>query len=280
MRTACLLVLFLLALVGPHSAFAQPGSRILATSGATQLEGSAGGGIVPWAVISGYGSDTEIGGSAFYTRVSVDDFDLWSAGVAVGVNNRFELSVARQHLDVTPLDLSIEQDIFGAKYRVVGDLIYGALPQVSVGLMHKRNSDMTVPRLLGADSDNGTDVYVSASKLWLGAAGGYNVLLNGTLRHTEANQGGLLGFGSADGGRGELVVEGSAALFLNHNLAVGLEYRQKPNQLALKEQDWMDAFVGWFPNKRVAVVLAYAELGDIAGLQDQAGWYLSLQLTQ
>lgn len=262
------------------SSVADPGSRILATSGAMQIEGSAGGGIVPWAVIAGYGSDTEIGGAAYYTSVNIDDFSLWSSGAAVGINNRFELSVARQNLDVIPLGLEVEQDIVGVKARVVGDLIYGDLPQIAVGAQHKRNKDMAVPTLLGATDGSGTDYYVSAAKLWLGGAGGYNLFTNVTLRHTEANQGGLLGFGSAAHDSGEWQAEGSAALFLNYNWAVGVDYRQKPDQLGLGEEDWTDTFVAWFPNKRVAVVAAYAELGNIAGLPDQSGWYLSMQVTQ
>ncbi|HEX5694034.1 MAG TPA: DUF3034 family protein, partial [Arenimonas sp.] len=34
-----------------------------------------------------------------------------------------------------------------------------------------------------------------------------------------------------------------------------------------------------FPNKHVAVVAAWADLGDIATLRDQRGAYLSLQLS-
>ena len=43
------------------------------------------------------------------------------------------------------------------------------------------------------------------------------------------------------------------------------------------EDDWRDAFIAWFPNKHVAVVVAYAELGAIATLEDQNGFYLSVQ---
>lgn len=259
---------------------AEPGSRILATSGAMQFEGSAGGGIVPWAVIAGYGSDTEIGGAAYYTALGVNDFSLWSAGAAVGFYNRVEVSLARQHLDVLPLGLDIEQDVVGLKARLFGDLIYGAAPQVSAGLQYKRNRDALVPTLLGATDDSGIDYYVSASKLWLGGAFGYNLLTNLTLRHSEANETGFLGFGSSNGDSGEWLVEGSAAMFLNRHWAVGVEYREKPDQLGLGEEHWADAFVAWFPSKRVALVGAYTDLGKVAGLPDQSGWYLSLQLTQ
>lgn len=256
----------------------ESGSRLLATSLASSVEGGSGGGIVPWATIAGYGSDTEVGGSAFYSRVDLDDFRLDTRGVAVGLFNRVELSYARQTLDVDALGLAISQDVFGAKARIAGDLVYNALPQLSLGMQHKRNRDFTVPELLGAQRDSGTDVFVSASKLLLGAVGGYNVLLNGTVRRTEANQMGLLGFGNA-GGRTNTVFEGSAAIMPNRHWAIGYEFREKPNALTTREDNWRDLFVAWFPSKRVSLVVAYADLGDIAGFTKQSGWYASFQFT-
>ena len=76
------------------------------------------------------------------------------------------------------------------------------------------------------------------------------------------------------------MLEGSAALFLDRYTAVGVEYRQKPDNLSFaREEDWMDAFVAWFPNKHVALVGGYVDLGDVAGARDQRGLYLSLQLS-
>ena len=91
---------------------------------------------------------------------------------------------------------------------------------------------------------------------------------------------GLLGHGGdRDGGR-SLVFEGSAALVLDPRWVVGVEYRQKPDNLGFAGEDaWMDAFVAWFPNKHVAVVAAWADLGSIATLDGQRGAYLSLQLS-
>ena len=43
----------------------QAGSRIIATGGASSIEGSAGGGIVPWAVLNGYASSDEWAATAF-----------------------------------------------------------------------------------------------------------------------------------------------------------------------------------------------------------------------
>ncbi|HEY3056713.1 MAG TPA: DUF3034 family protein, partial [Thermoanaerobaculia bacterium] len=45
-------------------------ARLLATGGLTQIEGSAGGGIVPWAVLSGYATEDQNGGTGFLTYVA------------------------------------------------------------------------------------------------------------------------------------------------------------------------------------------------------------------
>lgn len=71
------------------------------------------------------------------------------------------------------------------------------------------------------------------------------------------------------------------SLLLNPRWGIGAEYRQKPDNLRFAREDsWSDAFVAWFPNKRVAVVAAYANLGSIATLDRQRGAYVSVQLSQ
>ena len=72
--------------------------------------------------------------------------------------------------------------------------------------------------------------------------------------------------------------EGSVAVLLDRHWAVGIEYREKPDNLSFAgESDWADLFVGYFPNKHLALVLAYARLGEIATLDHQDGVYLSVQ---
>ena len=259
--------------------------RLLATGGASQVEGTAGGGIVPWAVLSGYGSDDQHGGAAFYTRVDTGDYALDAYGASYTFANRLEVSFARQSFDLGELQRrlalpwdALEQDIYGAKVRVAGDLVYTRMPQVSVGVQHKRLRDGTLPLAVGARDDHGTDAYVSASKLFLDAAGGYQLLLNATLRSTNGNQAGLLGFGGDRRAGRSWVWEGSAAVLLDPRIAIGVEYRQKPDNLGFaREDDWRDVFVAWFPNKHVAVVGAWADLGSIATLDDQHGAYVSVQ---
>lgn len=259
--------------------------RLLATGGATSLEGTAGGGITPWAVLAGYGERGEWGGDVFATRVETGDYRLDVAGVAVAFSNRLELSFARQRFDLGTLarDLalpenSLSQDIFGAKLRLFGDLVYDRLPQVSLGVQHKRQKDFLIPSLIGAQRDEDTEAYLTASRLILAGAFGYNLLLNGGVRYSRANELGLLGFGGDRRDSRSLLNEGSAAVLFNPRWALGVEYREKPDNLSFAgESDWADLFLGYFPNKHLAVVLAYARLGEIATLENQDGLYLSLQ---
>lgn len=272
------------ALALPASAIAADG-RLLATGGATQFEGSAGGGLVPWAVLSGYGTDEQDGGTAFVTRVDTGDYSLDAAGVAYTFRNRVEFSYARQRFGLGELQRRLalptgrfDADVIGAKVRLGGDLVYTAMPQVSLGVQHKRQLDFAIPRAVGARDDSGTDIYLAASKLFLAGAFDRHLLVNATLRSTRANQAGLLGFGGDRKAGRSLVLESSVAVLLDPRWAVGVEYRQKPDNLGFaREDDWKDAFVAWFPNKHVAVVAAYADLGSIATLDRQRGAYLSLQ---
>ncbi|WP_374558178.1 DUF3034 family protein [Thermomonas sp.] len=273
-----------LSLALPCAANADDG-RLLATGGATQIEGSAGGGIVPWAVLSGYGTAGQHGGTAFATRVDTGDYALTSYGAAYAWDNRLELSYARQRFELGELQrrLSLptgrfDAEVVGAKLRLGGDLVYTVMPQVSLGVQYKRQLDFAIPRAVGARDDRGIDAYLSASKLFLAAVADRNLLLNATVRSTRANQAGLLGFGGDRKAGRSLVLETSAAVLLDPRWAVGVEYRQKPDNLGFaREDDWRDAFVAWFPNKHVAVVAAYADLGSIATLDRQRGAYLSLQ---
>jgi hypothetical protein len=63
-----------------------------------------------------------------------------------------------------------------------------------------------------------------------------------TLRASDANQLGILGFGG-DRGDYHVLAQGSLGFFLTDNLVLGGEYRQKPNNLsAFREDDFKDVF--------------------------------------
>jgi hypothetical protein len=260
------------------------GTRQLATGGATQIEGSAGGGLTPWATISGYTTREEIGATAFATRVDTGDYQLSSYGVAAAFNNRLEVSLARQQLDLLTLGpalglpgAKLEQDIVGVKVRLFGDVLYTAVPQVALGVQYKKQREFLIPNIVGASDDSSFDLYASATKVFLAGVADTNAFINTTVRWTEANETGLLGFGGPDGSR-HVEFEGSAGLLLSRRFAAGVEFRSKSSNLpGLPEDHWRDVFVGWFPNRHVSMVLAYVDLGTIATLPDQTGWYLSIQ---
>ena len=283
--------------------------KLLLTGGVSSIDGAAGGGMTPWAVIGTNATSGEIGGTAFVTRANTQDYGLTTIGAAVGWHDRVEVSLAQQDFNASPsIALNgiapfgvmpgqhIKMDILGIKLKVAGDAVLDSdtwMPQIAVGLEHKRVSPGSLGSVLKfLDTQmSGTDVYVSATKLLLAQS----VLLNGTLRYTNANQNGLLGFGSGAPGRSSrsLVPEFSVAYLLRKNWAVGAEYRVKPNNLealgraaglgdALAEDNWRDLFVAWAPNKHTSVTLAYVDLGrivpGITGNRKQTGYYLSAQL--
>lgn len=253
------------------SAYAGDG-KLLGTGGLLSIEGSAGGGISPWAVISGYDEADQWGALAATSRVATDDYQLQTNGVAIGAYNRVELSFTRQNFTIPGGRLG--QDILGAKVRVAGDLVYGPYPQISVGAQFKRSTEGATLSALGVTDQKDVDVYASVSRLFLSGPLDRSWLVNATVRSTKAQQTGLLGFSSDR----KWVFEGSTAMLLNRNLALGMEYKTKPDQIpGLREDDWKDVFLAWFPSKNLTLAVAYVDLGSIAGRKNQNGYFFTLQ---
>ena len=270
------------ALVAPDAIAANHG-RLPATGGLVTIEGAAGGGLVPWAVMAGLstrpGRDAVLGVST--TRVG--DFRLDSIGLSASWDDRFELSLGRQQFTVdhgllpAGIDRRIGQTVLGAKLRVAGDLIYGDLPQMAVGLQYKHSDSDVLAGALGARRNEDVEAYFSVTRLFLAGPFDRNWLLNGTLRATRANETGLLGFGRVGDDDYALVGEVSAAMFFNPRFALGAEYRQKPEGLAgLGESDWRDVFIAWVPNRHFSLALAWVDLGTIAARPDQDGVFISM----
>lgn len=268
-----------------HFDWAPESGKLLATAGVTQIEGAGGGGIVPWALITGYGTRDAVGGNTHYTYVHTSNFDLHSAGAAIGLYDRVEVSFTRQWLDLRAVgsklglgkNYMIDQNIAGVKIRVFGDAVYDQdrwWPQISVGAQYKANNRGPLLAAIGARSSDGVDFYVAATKLFLAQS----LLVNATVRATRANQFGLLGFGGDRHDGYGAQFEGSVAYLLNRNVAVGGELRTKPDNLKFAREDnaW-DLFAAWFINKNLSATLAYANLGHIAGQTSQSGVYVSLQ---
>ncbi len=263
---------------------AHGGDRLLGTWGVTQAEGAAGGGLSPWALIAGSGSRDQSGGTAFSTHWrSQGGYTLRAVGAAVGWHDTLEISAAQWRFglsDTVPGE-SIRLDSFGVKWRIFGDAVYdqdGWWPQIAVGLNHKKNHDMAVPTALGARRAADADVYLAATKVWLAGLHGRNALLNLTARSTRANQFGVLGFGGDRSDARHWKLEVAGAVLLRDDLALGAEWRDKPDALsAFREQAASDVFVAWFVNHHLSVTLARLDLGQIANKPGQRGAYVSVQ---
>ncbi|MBU6502174.1 MAG: DUF3034 family protein [Burkholderiales bacterium] len=278
--------------------------KLLLTGGVSSVDGAAGGGLTPWAVIGTNATADEVGGSAYLSRVNTQDYGLTGYGAAIGIHDRYEFSVGRQDFNtgITGAALGLpglhlRQTIVGVKARVAGDAILNSdswMPQVAVGAEFKSLDSSGLDGTLAAlgAKRSGVDFYVSATKLFLGQS----LLVNGTLRATKANENGLLGFGATLGNPHnsyQLEPEVSVAYLLSKNVAIGGEYRLMPNNLedagraaglgdGLRSQDWKDLFVAWAPTKHLSITLAYVDLGVIVPAttnnRRQTGTYLSAQL--
>lgn len=258
----------------------------------TQVEGSAGGGIVPWALLH----PTAV---ASFTYVNTNDYSLQTLVVGGTIMNRVELSAAQERLNAPTvgnalsLDNSIRQNIFGAKVKLLDMGKDDYVPQVALGVQFKKATGQIVDALKNADAisdTSGTDVYLVASKVV--SVGGRTLILNGALRGTKANQFGLLGFGGGSAGNDsyKAKIELSGGVFLADNVVLGGEYRDKPNNISssvfgIKEEGAWDVWVAYFPNKAMSLTLAYANLGQVgparsavpAMASKQEGLYLQVQ---
>lgn len=233
-------------------------------------------------------------------------FGLRSYGAALGWHERLEVTLSQQTIDpspalalqgVAPFGMApgqhLRMNVLGMKLRVAGDAAYDGdnlWPQIAVGLQYKTvqpGSLGAVQHFLGART-RGTDVYVSATKLFLAQG----LLVNATLRGMRADS--APGSGLAVPGREaySLRPEFSVAYLLQRNLAIGAEYRLRPVQLtgmgraagwadALADDESRDVYVAWAPAKNLSLSLAYVGQGrTVPGLsmqQRQSGTWFSAQ---
>jgi hypothetical protein len=255
------------------------------TRGVANVEGTGGGGLATWALITGNETRDGIGGQAYGTYVSLPAYSVRAYGVGAGLFDRIEATVARASFDTgdTGAKLGLgkgftfNQTIAGAKLRLMGAAVYGQdswMPQVSAGLQYKANDKGTVVQAVGGKDDKGVDYYVAATKLMLDRS----LVLSGTVRGTRANQFGFLGFGGDRRAGYSAQFEGSAAYLVNRKLALGGEVRTKPDNLGFAHEDnaW-DLFAAYALTRNLSLTAAYVDLGDIATFRRQRGAYISLQ---
>ena len=259
--------------------------RLLATGGVSAVEGEGGGGLAPWALITGYGTRDGVGVTVHHTYVGLPDYQLLTPGIAVGLFDRLELSYAWQAFDTEATGAALKlgqgftfhQNIFGAKLKLIGDAVYDQdswLPQIAIGLQHKENDRGTIIAAVGGKASVGTDYYLAATKLFLAES----LLTSVALRATKANQFGILGFGGDRHDIYSAQLETSAAFLFSRKFAVGGEFRTKPNNLGVAREDAaFDIFAAYFLNKDLSLTAAYVDLGNIVLHDHQDGGYLSLQ---
>jgi hypothetical protein len=270
--------------------------KFLLTAGFNDLEGSGGGGLVPLAFITGYGSSDSWGANAHFTDIQLKDYQLRTFGVAAGAFDRVEVSYTRHEFNITgtALDgLGAAQDIVGVKVKLWGDAVYGQdswIPQLAVGAEYHKNDGLTNgdavglaglvnPKQLGAASEHGTDYYIAVTKVFLAQS----LVVNAVVRATKANEFGLLGFGGDLKNTYSYKPEGTVAYLLTRHLAVGSEIRTRPRNLSIDDESTAyDVFLGWAPTKNLSLVAAYLNLGGILGPvtgvnRHQDGPYLSVQ---
>lgn len=192
-----------------------------------------------------------------YARVN---FDTRDAGSAKGIGQEY----------------TFNQHVFGAKLRLASDLVYGPawLPQIAIGAQHKRSNDGPVLSVLSADAESGTDFALSATKLPLARS----VLNHAAVRCTNANQAGLLGFGSTVGTGQCLQFEGSLAYQLSRRAVISAEYCSKPDNMGLGEEDWMDIFAAYALTSNLTLTAVYVDLGAIATFENQRGGFPPAQI--
>jgi hypothetical protein len=283
-------------LVLAHAGAHADTDKLLLTGGVTSIDGAAGGGITPWAVIGSNATEGQFGATATASVASTRNYTMQVQGVALAFDDRYEVSVARQDFATEATGralglpgLHLKMDVFGAKLRLAGDAVLDSdswMPQVAVGVEAKRtDADALRPTLLALGArTQGVDWYLSATKLFLAQG----LLVNATLRATKANQNGLLGFGGTAQQKYRIEPEFSVAWLANRTLAFGAEYRRKPDNLnpsllgaGLKEDDWYDVFAAWAPNKHLSLTVAYVQLGRIVpavATKKQDGGYASAQV--
>ncbi len=239
-----------LALSGHASAGLVNSGKVLATGGVITVDGAGGGGITPWATISGYGTRDGINGGLHYTWVYLPDYTLNSYGFTAGFYDRLELSYAKSVLPtgstfdtvglaaqsagletgIDPFNTTIKMDIIGAKLRLFGDAVYTSdswIPQVSVGALYKENKNEVLLNTLQAAKSKDWEAYLVATKVLFPIS----TLVSATARYTNANQTGLTGFGGPDGDDKEVRFEASIAHLLAKNTAFGFEYQQHGSNL-------------------------------------------------
>jgi len=249
---ACAIALAMCASGPAHAGWYNDG-KVLATGGVITVDGAGGGGITPWATISGYETRDGINGGLHYTWVYLPNYSLNSYGATLGFFDRVELSYTNSTLPtgstfdtvglaarllssavtdtgVKPFNTTIKMDVYGVKIRLFGEAIYDSdnlIPQVAIGGFYKNNHNDELLKTLQAAKAKDWEAYICATKIFFPI----NTLINATVRYTSANETGLTGFGTTGDNKKKFRPEVSVAYLLAKNTAIGGEYQKHGRNL-------------------------------------------------
>lgn len=203
-----------------------------------------------------------------------------AGALAGGIEEPWEASLSppRLGLDETGPDDPRRLHDTTARWRRLGNAAPrdDRWPQITLGSTSRRTRSPAAGA--GPRSPRSTELYLAATKVWLGGVLGRHVVVDLALRHRPADRFDLPGPGGGARPATRLLPEASVALLLHDDLAVGLEWRRRQDPLdAWREDSAADVFVAWWPNRQWSLSAASLHLGQIGDKPAQRGWYLSAQ---
>ncbi len=296
------------------------------------IDSGGGGAIVPWAYISNAPKKGGIGmpAASIWTWVS-DSYTINFWPVAVSIGDRLELGFAYQNLDISTLKSDLRGDSAAAlganrldtkldnlqmitahaKFQFVKES--ENWPAMAISVSYKKALDVDelddnltanvrnaglvaangpkVMEWMGVDDDDGFEVNLMATKLWKTKI---PILTAVNLRYTQANQLGFLGF-SDDW---SLNPEFTLAILPEPNVAIGIEYRKKPDELksvndylrantavpglgtlndyTFGEDDFIDFFVAYLPTPNLTIAAGIANIGNVVHRETKSIWAFNI----
>jgi len=294
------------------------------------IDGDGGGAIVPWAYISNASKDGGVGmpAASIWTWVS-DSYTINFWPVAVSIGDRIELGFAYQNLDISTLKSDLRSDSTDALAALRLDTGLDNLqmitahakfqfvkesenwPAMAISVSYKKALDVDklddnltsgaravlgaaspkVMKWLGVDDDAGFEVNLMATKLWKTKI---PLLTAVNLRYTQANQLGFLGFSND----WSLNPEVTLAILPAANVAIGVEYKHKPDKLrsvndylnangvaggfsqlndyTFGEDDFIDFFVAYLPTPNLTIAAGVANIGNVVHRETKSIWAFNI----
>ena len=230
----------------------------------TQLEGAGGGGLVPWALITGYGTRDAVGANAHFTSayLPISSCVSWRQRRADGSDggvlrppvfqHRRHRRGARARLGLPPSTWISSAPRSGSWRR---RLRPGSLAAAGRGRRAVQGSGAAPCCARSARADrSGVDFYLAATKLLMGES----LLVNATVRETRANQFGLLGFGGDRWQRLHAAVRGLGGAAADTAASPSAPTPHQADDLGFAQEDTaFDIFIACFLDKHLSATLVW-----------------------